>query len=210
MLQDYLPPFFVFKISVKVQHLNATQSTIPFLTPQPHCPTYDKHIPRVQTLLANAVHIYRARGRKRNAIHIYIERERERERNRNYCEDQDSSVPMAARKRASAATDTTPKLGPEKTKPETPPTEPPIRPAKFSTIFKFSLIFSIPYFYLIFSHYKIDYGLKKSILISALVSMLGFFITVKMIPVASKYVLRRNLFGYDINKKGTPDGLIKV
>ncbi|KAK6127263.1 hypothetical protein DH2020_038989 [Rehmannia glutinosa] len=31
-----------------------------------------------------------------------------------------------------------------------------------------------------------------------------------MIPVASKYVLRRNLFGYDINKKGTPDGSIKV
>ncbi|KAL8456980.1 hypothetical protein ACS0TY_034998 [Phlomoides rotata] len=117
---------------------------------------------------------------------------------------------MAARKRASAAPDTTPKLGPEKPKPETPPIEPPIRPAKFSTIFKFSLVFSIPYFYLIFSHYKIDYGLKKSILISALVSVLGFFITVKMIPVASKYVLRRNLFGYDINKKGTPDGLIKV
>ncbi|KAL8464554.1 hypothetical protein ACS0TY_034176 [Phlomoides rotata] len=93
---------------------------------------------------------------------------------------------MAARKRASAAPDTTPKLGPEKPKPETPPIEPPIRPAKFSTIFKFSLVFSIPYFYLIFSHYKIDYGLKKSILISALVSVLGFFITVKMIPVASK------------------------
>ncbi|KAL8459988.1 hypothetical protein ACS0TY_031002 [Phlomoides rotata] len=117
---------------------------------------------------------------------------------------------MAARKRASAAPDTTPKLGPENPKPETPPIEPPIRPAKFSTIFKFSLVFSIPYFYLIFSHYKIDYGLKKSILISALVSVIGFFITVKMIPVASKYVLRRNLFGYDINKKGTPDGLIKV
>lgn len=31
-----------------------------------------------------------------------------------------------------------------------------------------------------------------------------------MIPVASKYVLRRNLFGYDINKKGTPQGSVKV
>lgn len=31
-----------------------------------------------------------------------------------------------------------------------------------------------------------------------------------MIPVASRYVSRRNLFGYDINKKGTPQGSIKV
>ncbi|KAI3446516.1 hypothetical protein Pfo_003181 [Paulownia fortunei] len=116
---------------------------------------------------------------------------------------------MAARKRASA-TNTTLKPDPEKPKPENPPTDPPIRPAKFLTILKFSLIFSIPYFYLIFSHYRIDYELKKSILISAFVSILGFFITVRMIPVASKYVLRRNLFGYDINKKGTPDGSIKV
>jgi len=28
--------------------------------------------------------------------------------------------------------------------------------------------------------------------------------------VASKYVLKRNLFGYDINKKGTPQGTVKV
>lgn len=117
---------------------------------------------------------------------------------------------MAARKRASAATVTTPEPGPEKAKPESPPAEPPIRPAKLATIFKFFLIFSIPYFYLIFSHYRIDYELKRSILISALVSVIGFIITVKMIPVASMYVLRRNLFGYDINKKGTPDGSIKV
>ncbi|KAK6127224.1 hypothetical protein DH2020_039023 [Rehmannia glutinosa] len=117
---------------------------------------------------------------------------------------------MAARKRGSATTETTTKPDPEKPKPENPPTDPPIRPAKFLTILKFSLIFSIPYFYLIFSHNKIDYELKKPILISAFVSIIGFFVTVKMIPVASKYVLRRNLFGYDINKKGTPDGSIKV
>ena len=29
-------------------------------------------------------------------------------------------------------------------------------------------------------------------------------------PVASRYVLHCNLFGYDINKKGTPQGLIKI
>ncbi|KAK6151328.1 hypothetical protein DH2020_013963 [Rehmannia glutinosa] len=110
---------------------------------------------------------------------------------------------MAARKRGSATTETTTKPDPEKPKPENPPTDPPIRPAKFPTILKFSLIFSIPYFYSIFSHNKIDYELKKPIVISAFVSIIGFFVTVKMIPVASKYVLRRNLFGYDINKKGT-------
>ncbi|KAG8367859.1 hypothetical protein BUALT_Bualt16G0116400 [Buddleja alternifolia] len=115
-----------------------------------------------------------------------------------------------ARKRASTAPNTTRKPDPEKSKPETPSSDPLIRPAKFLTILKFSLIFSIPYFYLIFFHYKIDYELKKSISISAFVSILGFLITVKLIPVASKYVLRRNLFGYDINKKGTPDGSIKV
>ncbi|GFP92906.1 UDP-n-acetylglucosamine--dolichyl-phosphate n-acetylglucosaminephosphotransferase [Phtheirospermum japonicum] len=117
---------------------------------------------------------------------------------------------MAARRRASAALENTTRPDPERPKPESPPTDPPIRPAKFATILKFSLVFAIPYFYLILSHYSIDYELKKSILISAFVSVIGFFITVKMIPVASKYVSRRNLFGYDINKKGTPDGSIKV
>ncbi|KAL6509052.1 hypothetical protein OROGR_023159 [Orobanche gracilis] len=116
---------------------------------------------------------------------------------------------MAAKKRAST-TETTSKPDPEKSKPGSPPADPPICPAKYPTILKFSLVFLIPYFYLIFSHYRIDYELQKSILISAFVSSLGFFVTVKLIPVASKYVSRRNLFGYDINKKGTPGGSIKV
>ncbi|KAL1569401.1 UDP-N-acetylglucosamine--dolichyl-phosphateUDP-N-acetylglucosamine--dolichyl-phosphateN-acetylglucosaminephosphotransferase [Salvia divinorum] len=117
---------------------------------------------------------------------------------------------MAARKRATSTAVKTTEAVPEKAKSESPPVEPPIRPAKLATILKFFLIFSIPYFYLIFTHYRIDYEIKRSILISAFVSAIGFLITVKMIPVASKYVLRRNLFGYDINKKGTPDGSIKV
>ena len=119
-------------------------------------------------------------------------------------------VAMAARKRATSTTVKTTEPAPEKAKSESPPQELPIRPAKLATILKFFLIFSIPYFYLIFTHYRIDYAIKRSILISAFVSAIGFLITVKMIPVASKYVLRRNLFGYDINKKGTPDGSIKV
>ncbi|GFQ07669.1 UDP-n-acetylglucosamine--dolichyl-phosphate n-acetylglucosaminephosphotransferase [Phtheirospermum japonicum] len=108
------------------------------------------------------------------------------------------------------ASENTTRPDPERPKPGSPPTDPQIRHAKFATILKFSLVFAIPYFYLILSHYSIDYELKKSILISAFVSIIGFFITVNMIPVASKYVSRRNLFGYDINKKGTPDGSIKV
>ncbi|XP_009597845.1 uncharacterized protein LOC107801615 [Nicotiana tabacum] len=86
----------------------------------------------------------------------------------------------------------------------------PIAPAKVSLIFKISLIFLIPYFYLIFYHYKIESELRRSILINAVISLIGFFGTVTMIPVASKYMLRRGLFGLDINKKGTPQGSIKV
>ena len=89
-------------------------------------------------------------------------------------------------------------------------TEPQITPAKPSKIVLFSLIFFLPYFYLIFYHYRIETELKQSILINASLSFAGFFVTLMMIPVASRYVIRRNLFGYDINKKGTPQGLIKV
>ncbi|KAM3338374.1 UDP-N-acetylglucosamine-dolichyl-phosphate N-acetylglucosaminephosphotransferase [Capsicum galapagoense] len=120
---------------------------------------------------------------------------------------------MAAKKRPSRSSTTTtapatitaanPKSG--EASPETP-----IAPAKLYLIFKISLIFLIPYFYLIFYHYKFESELRKSILINAVVSFIGFLVTVTMIPVASKYVLRRNLFGYDINKKGTPQGSVKV
>ncbi|XP_051143151.1 uncharacterized protein LOC127259676 [Andrographis paniculata] len=118
---------------------------------------------------------------------------------------------MAARKRATATTAAaSPKSETEKTKAEIEPADFTIRPAKLLTILKFTLVFSIPYLYLLFARYEIDYELKRPILISAVISILGFFVSVRMIPVASRYVLRRNLFGYDINKKGTPDGSIKV
>lgn len=115
---------------------------------------------------------------------------------------------MTTRKRPSA-TDTA-KLEPEKPTPAIHQADSPIRPAKFFTIFKIFLIFSIPYFFLLFSYCKIEYELKKPIFINWFLSFIGFFVTVSLIPVASKYVSRRNLFGYDINKKGTPDGSIKV
>lgn len=121
---------------------------------------------------------------------------------------------MAARKRASADSAAEQQQARETTqrKPQDNPTstDPPIAPPKSGAILKLSLFFLVPYFYLIFRHYKIESELKKSILINAALSLAGYFVTVKMIPVASKYVLRRNLFGYDINKKGTPQGTVKV
>ncbi|GAV91876.1 hypothetical protein CFOL_v3_35261, partial [Cephalotus follicularis] len=120
---------------------------------------------------------------------------------------------MAARKRASTK-DTTTTTDPTETTTQHKHLEttadPPIAPPKSGVIIKLCLFFSIPYFYLLFYHYKIDQEFKKSILINAGVSLAGFFVTLKMIPLASRYVLRRNLFGYDINKKGTPQGTVKV
>ncbi|KAI8559095.1 hypothetical protein RHMOL_Rhmol04G0148000 [Rhododendron molle] len=89
-------------------------------------------------------------------------------------------------------------------------TDPPIAPPKAGQILTTSLIFFVPYAYLIFSHYNIEPDLKRSILINAVLSSVAFLVTLSMIPVASRYVLRRNLFGYDINKKGTPQGSVKV
>ncbi|RZC25704.1 UDP-N-acetylglucosamine--dolichyl-phosphate N-acetylglucosaminephosphotransferase isoform B [Glycine soja] len=88
-------------------------------------------------------------------------------------------------------------------------TDPPIAPPKWGLLLKLSL-FLLPYLYLLFHHYPIEPELRSSILINAGMSLAGLFVTVKMIPVASRYVQKRNLFGYDINKKGTPQGTVKV
>ena len=128
---------------------------------------------------------------------------------------------MAARKRAQTAT-TTEQEKPKSQDPTTTATtktatttttnEPPTAPLKSKTSFilKLSLLLLAPYFYLIFHHYNIERDLKKSILINAVLSLVGFLVTVKIIPVASRYVLRRNLFGFDINKKGTAGGTLRV
>ncbi|KAL6555933.1 hypothetical protein OROGR_005221 [Orobanche gracilis] len=52
--------------------------------------------------------------------------------------------------------------------------------------------------------------LRRSIIINAVLSLAGFFVTVRMIPVVSRYVLKAGISGYDINKKGTPHGNVKV
>lgn len=85
-----------------------------------------------------------------------------------------------------------------------------ILPSKWTKILCLSSLLLLPYAYLLFFHFQIEAQLKRSILINGALSAAGFFVTVKLIPVASRYVLRRNLFGYDINKKGTPQGLIKI
>ncbi|KAF5737661.1 UDP-N-acetylglucosamine--dolichyl-phosphate N-acetylglucosaminephosphotransferase [Tripterygium wilfordii] len=124
---------------------------------------------------------------------------------------------MAARKRASTeaaakrptTTETTPQRKPQDK--ETAITnEPPIAPPKSGLILKLSFLLVAPYLYLLFYQYRIEEDIKRSILINAGLSLGGFFVTVKMIPVASRYVLKRNLFGYDINKKGTAQGTVKV
>ncbi len=47
-----------------------------------------------------------------------------------------------------------------------------------------------------------DSRTKESIILSAVVSFVGLLLTKALIPVLQPVHLRRNLFGYDINKKG--------
>jgi UDP-N-acetylglucosamine--dolichyl-phosphate N-acetylglucosaminephosphotransferase len=51
-----------------------------------------------------------------------------------------------------------------------------------------------------------DSWAQRTVGICAGVSVLGFWLTVKTIPVVMTYTLRKGLFGYDINKRGTPQG----
>ncbi|XP_027073055.1 uncharacterized protein [Coffea arabica] len=115
---------------------------------------------------------------------------------------------MTVRKRAAVPVPARP--APPEPNPTPKPEDQPIAGAKWGVIVGCWLAIAVPYIYTILYHYKIEWELKKSILINAVVSLLGFVLTLALIPVASKYVLRRNLFGYDINKKGTPQGSVKV
>lgn len=42
-----------------------------------------------------------------------------------------------------------------------------------------------------------------SVSLTIILSILAYFVTVKMIPVMKEYMLRKKIFGMDINKKGT-------
>ncbi|XP_042498541.1 UDP-N-acetylglucosamine--dolichyl-phosphate N-acetylglucosaminephosphotransferase-like [Macadamia integrifolia] len=88
--------------------------------------------------------------------------------------------------------------------------DPSITPSRLVSISNVAVLFFAAFFYLIFFHYEIEEEIKRSILINTALSFVGFIITLLLIPVGSRYVLKRNLFGYDINKKGTPQGSVKV
>ncbi|KAL6009975.1 hypothetical protein ACLOJK_000406 [Asimina triloba] len=146
-------------------------------------------------------------GVKTGVQYSFARREGERERER-------APPSMAARKRVSSK----PSVQSEATaveKSAPPPSDPSsaafsLAPPKLSAALGFSAISLLPFFYLLFFHYRIEPDLKRSIAINAAMSFGGFLAAVRLIPVGSRFVLRRNLFGYDINKKGTPLGAIKV
>ncbi|CAA7389462.1 unnamed protein product [Spirodela intermedia] len=87
---------------------------------------------------------------------------------------------------------------------------PTLAPPKLAVILSLSVAFFIPFFYVVFYVYDIEPGLRRSIAINAAMSFGGFLVALRSIPVAARYLLKRNLFGYDINKKGTPQGTVKV
>lgn len=91
-----------------------------------------------------------------------------------------------------------------------PPHPDPLAPPKFGLIIPVAAAFFLSFFYLVFVKYRIEPDLRRSIAINAAMSFGAFVLAVRMIPVAARYVLRRNLYGFDINKKGTPQGTIKV
>ncbi|KMZ68088.1 Phospho-N-acetylmuramoyl-pentapeptide-transferase [Zostera marina] len=90
--------------------------------------------------------------------------------------------------------------------------EPPLilAPPKLGVVFAIAALSFVPFFYLLLVHYDVDPELKRSIVINAAMSLGGFIVSIRLIPVAAWYLSRRNMFGYDINKKGTPAGKIKV
>ncbi|OAY77915.1 UDP-N-acetylglucosamine--dolichyl-phosphate N-acetylglucosaminephosphotransferase [Ananas comosus] len=122
---------------------------------------------------------------------------------------------MATRRRPpSSSTSSAPPIADEvrsrDPKPSAAAEDPPLAPPKLGFVAAASALFFVPFFYLAFVHYPIEPDLRRSIAISVAMSFGGFLVALRMIPVAARYVLRRNLFGYDINKRGTPQGTVKV
>lgn len=66
-----------------------------------------------------------------------------------------------------------------------------------------------PYVYMLLT-VDLKEGIRRSIFVNLVMSIGGFFLTIMLIPVASRYLLRKNMFGYDINKKGSEAGTLKV
>ncbi|CAN6219813.1 unnamed protein product [Urochloa humidicola] len=122
---------------------------------------------------------------------------------------------MAARRRPAAIAAGDPPTRPPPadaaaTTPDEPAKEPVLRSPNLGVAAAAAVLFLAPFSYLAFVHYPLDADLRGSILKCGAMSLGGFFIVLKLIPIAARYHLRRRMFGYDINKKGLPTGEIKV
>lgn len=85
----------------------------------------------------------------------------------------------------------------------------PVLTIKWSKLAVLTFLALSPYLLLLY-FLPVDPGLMRSILTNLAMSVAGFVGVILLIPVASKYVLRRNMFGYDINKRGSAGGKVKV
>ena len=119
---------------------------------------------------------------------------------------------MAARRRPAVATE-----GPTRPRPvasaaaaAAAPGDLVLRPPNLRVVFAAMALFLAPFSYLAFVHYPLDADLRRSILICGAISLGGFFVVLRLIPVTARYLLRRGMFGKDINKKGLPMGEITV
>lgn len=119
---------------------------------------------------------------------------------------------MAVRRRPSAAAagDPPPQAPPSDAAAAATPDELVLRPPNLRVAAVAAVLFLAPFSYLAFVHYPLVADLQRSILKCGAMSLVGFFVALKLIPVAARYHLRRRMFGYDINKKGLPTGQIKV
>jgi UDP-N-acetylglucosamine--dolichyl-phosphate N-acetylglucosaminephosphotransferase len=85
-----------------------------------------------------------------------------------------------------------------------------LRPPNLVVVAVSMALFLAPFSYLALVHYPLGSDLRKSILICGGLSLVGFFVALGLIPVAARYLLRRRMFGCDINKRGLPTGEIQV
>lgn len=118
---------------------------------------------------------------------------------------------MAARRRPAAAAARDPPQQPAAAAASAgPDKELVLRPPNLVVVAASMLLFLAPFSYLAFVHYPLGSDLRKSILICGGLSLVGFLVVLGLIPVAARYLLRRRMFGYDINKRGLPTGEIQV
>ncbi|XP_062189582.1 uncharacterized protein LOC133892693 [Phragmites australis] len=114
------------------------------------------------------------------------------------------------RRPAAAAARDQPRQPPAAAAPAEPTKELILRPPNLGVVAAAMVLFLAPFSYLAFVHYPLAADLRQSILICGAMSLGGFFVALQLIPVAARYLLRRRMFGYDINKRGLPLGEIQV